>query len=123
MALLGDPTLRLHPVPPPTDLRVQAAARGVRLEWCAAPQTVSGYHVYRAAAEFGPYERITKEPVKGVSVADPDGTTKHYYQVRAVVLQQSTTGSYFNTSQGVFAGPSVTPLVGSAKVGDAAVSR
>jgi hypothetical protein len=123
MALLGDPTLRLHPVPPPADLRVQAAARGVRLDWRAAPQAVAGYHVYRAAAEFGPYERITKEPVKGLSVADPDGTTKHCYQVRAVVLQEATTGSYFNSSQGVFAGPSVAPLVGAAKVGDAVGSR
>jgi len=106
VALLGDPTLRLHPVPPPAGLRVQSAGRGVRLDWQASPQQVNGYHVYRAHTEFGPYERITKELIKGVTAADPDGTTKHYYQVRAVVLQESTTGSYFNSSQGIFTGPS-----------------
>jgi len=106
IALLGDPTLRLHPVVPPSDLRVQAgSARGVRLNWAASPRKVNGYHVYRADAEFGPYERITKEPVQGPDLNDPDGTPAHYYQVRAVVLQESTTGSYCNSSQGIFAGP------------------
>ena len=110
MALLGDPTLRLHPVAPPADLRVQAVGRGIRLSWAASPRQVTGYQVYRANAEFGPYERITKEPVRGTTVDDPGGTAAHYYQIRAVVLHESTTGTYYNSSQGIFAGPpSTTP--------------
>jgi len=105
IALLGDPTLRLHRVAPPADLRAQAAGRGMRLSWAASPQKAAGYHVYRAEAEFGPYERLTKEPVKGLTADDPDGRASHYYQVRAVVLQESTTGTYYNSSQGIFAGP------------------
>lgn len=109
VALLGDPTLRLHPVAPPADVRIRTEERGVRLNWTASPRKVNGYHVYRSNAEFGPYERITKEPVRGQAVDDPDGTPAHYYQVRAVVLQESTTGTYYNSSQGVFAGPAATP--------------
>jgi hypothetical protein len=105
IALMGDPTLRLHRVAPPSDLRVQAAGQGMRLSWAASSQKVAGYHVYRANAEFGPYERLTKEPVKALTADDPDGRTSHYYQVRAVVLQEATTGTYYNSSQGVFAGP------------------
>jgi hypothetical protein len=109
IALLGDPTLRLHRVAPPTDLRVQAASRGMRLRWTASTQKVEGYHVYRATSEFGPYERLTKEPVKARTADDPDGTPNHFYQVRAIVLQESTTGSYYNTSQGVFSGRAASP--------------
>ena len=109
IALLGDPTLRLHRVAPPTDVRVQAAGRGVRLTWSASPQPVAGYHVYRAASEFGPYERLTKEPIKTLTANDGDGTRSLFYQVRAVVLQESTTGSYYNSSQGAFAGAAARP--------------
>jgi len=109
IALLGDPTLRLHRVAPPTDVRVQATGRGVRLTWIASPQPVAGYHVYRAASEFGPYERLTKEPIKTLIANDGDGTRSLFYQVRAVVLQESTTGSYYNSSQGAFAGAAARP--------------
>ena len=105
IALLGDPTLRLHPVAPPADLRIQASGRGVRLRWAPSPRKVAGYHVYRADAAFGPYERLTKKPVRSRSALDPHGTPAHYYQVRAVVMQESATGSYYNSSQGIFAGP------------------
>jgi hypothetical protein len=108
---MGDPTLRLHRVAPPSDLRVQAAGQGMRLSWAASSQKVAGYHVYRANAEFGPYERLTKEPVKALTADDPDGRTSHYYQVRAVVLQEATTGTYYNSSQGVFAGPAARPAI------------
>ncbi|MEI6211346.1 MAG: sugar-binding protein [bacterium] len=104
IALLGDPTLRLHRVAPPTDVRVQAASRGQRLSWATSPQQVAGYHVYRADDEFGPYERLTTQPITSLTFDDPTGTAKQFYQVRAMVLQKSTTGSYYNTSQGAFAG-------------------
>jgi hypothetical protein len=31
--------------------------------------------------------------------------------VRAVVLQEATTGTYYNSSQGVFAGPAARPAI------------
>jgi len=115
IALLGDPTLRMHRVPPPSDLRAQPAGKGMRLSWAVSPlKKVAGYHVYRADAAFGPYTRLTPEPVTGRTADDPDGTPNHYYQVRAIVLQESPTGSYHNTSQGVFVGPAEASVNGSA---------
>ncbi|NQT93076.1 MAG: hypothetical protein HQ559_09960 [Lentisphaerae bacterium] len=105
IALLGDPTLRMHRVMPPSDLRVRGSSRGVRLSWKASPEKVAGYHVYRADAECGPYERLTAVPVTARRLADPAGTPKHFYQVRAVARQESPTGRYFNSSQGLFALP------------------
>jgi hypothetical protein len=108
IALLGDPTLRLHRVAPPTDVRVQKAGRGARLTWSASPQPVAGYHVYRAASEFGPYERLTPKPIPALTIDDIHATPAAHYQVRAVVLQKSATGTYYNSSQGAFVGPAAT---------------
>lgn len=105
IALLGDPTLRLHRVAPPAGLRAQYMERGVRLWWKPPSRKVAGYHVYRADSEFGPYKRLTGATLARCTYRDPDGTRGHYYQVRSVVLQESETGTYFNSSQGVFAGP------------------
>jgi len=101
IALLGDTTLRLHRVAPPTALNVQAGRRGCTLRWTASAQPVSGYHVYRADAA-GRYERLTSEPVSDTVFLDPAGGADHDYQVRAVALQTTPAGDYYNASQGVF---------------------
>ncbi|MEW6302594.1 MAG: Ig-like domain-containing protein [Verrucomicrobiota bacterium] len=103
-ALMGDPTLRLHPVAPPAELRSDIVANGVRLSWSASPDAVAGYHVYRAADPLGPFARLTASPVSGDSYTDatfnPGSAT---YMVRAVKLENTPSGTYYNPSQGVFA--------------------
>ncbi len=100
----GDPTIRLHPVAPPTDVRAVAAGGGVHLSWNASPDPeVSGYHVYRAATTAGPFARLHPSAVPGLSFTDP--TTRPgdvVYLIRALKLQRGT-GTYENASQGVFA--------------------
>ncbi len=98
IALLGDPTLRLHRLLPPSELRVT----GQSLKWHASPQPEVRYHVYRAAAELGPYERLTREMIADCEFIDSGGRPGHFYMVRAVALQMTPTGSYFNASQGTF---------------------
>ena len=101
IALMGDPTLRLHRVAPPSALRLEAG----QLRWQASPQMVRGYHVYRAASEFGPYERLTPTPIPACEFHDAAGSPEHHYQVRAVAWQSTPTGYYENASQGVFVSP------------------
>ena len=49
IALMGDPTLRMHVVAPPSALVAATnSSGGVDLSWNASPDTVLGYHVYRA---------------------------------------------------------------------------
>ncbi len=106
MGLMGDPTLRMHVVAPP--VRLQATATGgaqIRLDW-AAPTSgdeVMGYYVYRATAAEGPFTRISPDIVRGTSFTDtvPSGPAD-IYMVRAVAVQQSGSGTYYNLSQGVF---------------------
>ena len=97
LGLMGDPTLRLHPVAPPSNVSIS----GGQLTWSAAPDSVVGYHVYRASGEAGPYTRLTTSPVTSTTYPASSGFV---YMVKAVKLQSSTSGTYYNSSQGITAG-------------------
>ena len=75
----------------------------MRLSWQASPQAGVRYHVYRAAMELGPYERLTESPIKTRAFTDPQGAADNQYMVRAIALQLTPTGSYYNASQAAFA--------------------
>ncbi|MBI1878670.1 MAG: hypothetical protein HYR94_10680, partial [Chloroflexi bacterium] len=70
---------------------------------------VVGYHIYRAATAAGPFIRVSAVPVTGTSFTDtgpPAGDST--YMVRAIKLEDTPSGTYFNPSQGIFqsiAGP------------------
>jgi hypothetical protein len=105
LALMGDPTLRLHPVRPARTLRASSSAGAVQLEWDPSLDGgVRGYHVYRGASMAGPFVRVTgSNPVTQSHFQDSPPAGTHTYMVRAIKLEQSGTGTYFNSSQGIFA--------------------
>lgn len=101
--LMGDPTLRMHPVSPPGSLAGERNGAAVSLNWSAAPGAVVGYHVYRSTERLGPYERLTSAPVQALQLDDGNAPAGEvFYQIRAVKLMSFPTGSYHNQSQGVF---------------------
>ena len=103
IGLLGDPTLRMHPVAPPASLTAtRNLSGGVDLTWNASLDTVLGYHVYRASSATGRYARINSELVADTNHSDPAPGNERFYMVRAVKLEVSGSGSYFNASQGIF---------------------
>ena len=104
VALLGDPTLRLHPVQPPAELEASVTSgTGVSLNWQASKDDILGYHVYRATNAAGPFERITAQLVGSESLTDsPPAAAIYTYMVRAVKFETSASGTYFNASQGAF---------------------
>jgi len=103
IALMGDPTLRLHIVPPPADLAAQRRPDGLFLTWLPALPPVLGYLVYRAVAWNGPYTRLTPELVTDPTYCDAHPSRDAAsYMVRAVTLTTSPSGSYYNASQGIF---------------------
>jgi hypothetical protein len=102
MALMGDPTLRMHPVSPPSSV-INIASNSVTLSWVASRDTVQGYHVYRSTNAAGPYIRLTGSPVSETTYTDSNGASGSYaYMVRAIKLETSGSGTYFNPSQGAF---------------------
>lgn len=110
---LGDPTLRMHIVPPPSGLSAIANSSSVSLGWSASPDpAVQGYHVYRASSPDGPFTRVTSDPQGNLAFTDTPGVGNWTYVVRAIKLETSASGSYFNSSQGVFQSITVSPPLG-----------
>ncbi|HVK59626.1 MAG TPA: hypothetical protein VM735_12655, partial [Candidatus Kapabacteria bacterium] len=102
-ALLGDPTLRMHPVIPAANPTASLGS-GVTLNWTASTDTASaGYHVYKGTSDVGPYTRLTTTPITNASFHDPNGNVSSAYMIRALKLETSASGTYYNLSQGVFA--------------------
>jgi len=103
MALLGDPTLRMHPVTPPSNLTgVMSPSQGTILNWTASPDSPIGYNVYRASTPAGPFTKKNTALVTGTTYQDYDGHSgTHTYMVRAVKVETSS-GVYTNSSQGIY---------------------
>lgn len=102
IALMGDPTLRLHPVVPAGPVSGKATAAGLALAWSPSSDPVVGYHVYRALAGSDRYVRLTGTPVAALTFTDRDAAPGATYMVRAVKLETTPSGSYYNASQGSF---------------------
>lgn len=100
ISLLGDPTLRMHQVAPPTDVNASAQGGEVALTWRASSDAVLGYHVYRSTSPDGPFTRLTDGVITDTRFIDSrrlgDATI---YQVRAIALTSGPSGSFFNASQ------------------------
>lgn len=102
-ALMGDPSLRMHPVLPVTNLTLNTTNQGrhVQLSWIkSVDQNITGYQVYKSSARNGNYQLLT-------TTADSNYTDYtvnnglNYYMVKAVKLETSFSGTYYNTSIGV----------------------
>lgn len=102
-ALLGDPTLRLHSVAPPSGVVAMSSPSGMAVSWTASPDAgVLGYHVYRATEPNGTWTRLTGVPTAQTSFADSLTVPNGIYMVRAIKLEQTPSGTYYNASQGAF---------------------
>lgn len=103
VALLGDPTLRMHPVIPANNLRGTPSGNSMSLSWNPSTDSeIQGYHVYRGAGPNSAFTRLTSSPISGTSFSDNNYAAGTTYMVRAVKLERSGGGTYFNGSQGVF---------------------
>ena len=102
--LMGDPSLRLHMIDPPTGLSATVAGSEAHLAWEASASTdVLGYHVYRSDSRLGPYTRLTPALLGTTAYVDSTGGAgETWHMVRAVRLESSPSGSYYNASQGAF---------------------
>lgn len=102
IALMGDPTLRMFVVAPPSGLTVSTnPAGGFNLQWTPSPDAVAGYVVYRAANIAGPFTRLNSGLLAANSFSDLSASAA-VYRVCAVKLQVTASGSFYNSSEGIF---------------------
>jgi hypothetical protein len=100
---MGDPALRLFMFEPPSELSVVKTGGHPVLSWTASPDPqIIGYHVYRAATAFAPFTRLTPVPVAATTYTDTGVSIgSHVYMVRAVRLETTGGGTFYNASLGV----------------------
>lgn len=106
ISTLGDPTLRYFMMKPVTNLTVvnDASNKVATLNWQPSPEPgVIGYNIYRSPVWNGKFELIKSRNL-GVTFADgkPLGG-QNIYMVRAVKLDSSASGTFYNQSIGKFA--------------------
>lgn len=123
--LMGDPTLRLTMVPPPQLVTAQqTGTNAVTLNWSppidANGNTVTGlagYAIYRVALPYGPATRIggsgTNFDTQTTFTDTSPSPGANNYMVRAVLLETSTSSSYYNASEGAMVSiNAVIPVTG-----------
>ncbi|MFM9945247.1 MAG: T9SS type A sorting domain-containing protein, partial [Bacteroidia bacterium] len=104
IGLMGDPTLRLNMIAPPTSVVAtpQSNNTKVSLSWTASTEAgVIGYYIYRSSTPLSINVPVNSVPVTGTSFVDNtpfQGT--NYYLVKAVKLTTTASGSYYNLSHG-----------------------
>ncbi len=104
IALMGDPTLRMHVVAPVgSDLTIVEDQGNVNIEWTASSDADLGYNIYQKELGAAFFELQNSEPVTALSYTiDCVEEGKEYiYMVRALRLEESASGTYYNMSQGV----------------------
>lgn len=105
MNMMGDPSLRMKMVAPPSNLAVSNSGGSAAFTWSASTEAVLGYHIFQVDATTGAITRLTTNPVAGTSLNSGSipFVAGRQYMVRAVVLETSASGSYYNMSLGVMA--------------------
>ncbi len=103
VALMGDPTLRMHVVAPVSSLDGSKSGLTVSLSWNASSDTVLGYNVYRADSMQGKFTRLNSSLITATAYTDNNSLADNpIYMVRAVKKEDTASGTYYNASQGVF---------------------
>jgi hypothetical protein len=105
--LMGDPTLRLHVVAPPTHVSRSSpwfCLVRPRLSWTASPEAAQpdfkGYYVYAADDRRGPFTLLNPDgPISDTRFTLPRRGGS-FHMVRAVKLERTPSGTYHNLSQG-----------------------
>lgn len=104
-ALMGDPTLKMYLYKGPFGLVTNTinGASIATLNWLDSPDPqVLGYYVYRTASLTDSFKLLNTNYIATTTFNDstaPKG--KNIYMVRAVKLQQTNTGKFYNLSPGV----------------------
>ena len=106
IGLIGDPTLRNDVVAPPTQLKATNEGYNVKLTWEPSTDEILGYNIYRKnATGVNDFVRLNSDPVTTLEFTDACIKPMEFgylYMVRALKLEHTPSGSYYNMSSGVF---------------------
>jgi len=100
---MGDPTLKMHVVIPPSVLQINCINNDmVQLIWNSSYDSIAGYHIYRSSSLYDSFSRITISLITDSLFVDSFPLKgNNVYIVRAVKLENTGSGTYYNLSQGI----------------------
>lgn len=114
VSLMGDPTVRMHYISPPSNLVIVENINGLDLSWSASSDNILGYNVYRLDENTTSYVKVNDGIISDTNytdssiIDDPSGV--YTYIVKAVNLKTTASGSYYNLSLGVRQDITYNPL-------------
>lgn len=106
IALLGDPSLRMHYPEMPSNLTLLNNLNHAELSWTGSTGSgILGYNIYRRTPADDQWTRINNTIVSNTMYTDSTlaAADDYIYMVRAVELKTTFSGSYFNQSLGITA--------------------
>ena len=105
LGLMGDPTLRMTMVAPPTGLVINNSNGSASFSWNQSPESVLGYYLYQFDPVTGVPARVVPDLLTGGGYSNPaiPFIPGREYMVRAVKLEEHFSGSYYNLSLGAIA--------------------
>ncbi len=104
IALMGDPSLRNDIVGPVSNVVATKVGNNCNISWSASTETtLVGYNIYMKNDTNKTYVKINASPIAGTTYTDNcllyPGIYK--YMVRALKLETTPSGTYFNMSEGI----------------------
>lgn len=102
IALMGDPTLRLHPWNSTGQLQLVESGPNIDLRWNTNSLASHGYTIYRRIegnTQFDVIARNVKDTIYRDACLLPG--FRYEYMVRGVRLETSASGNYYNLSTGI----------------------
>lgn len=101
IALMGDPTLRLHAMRTADNLNATFTNGDIVLTWSPSPDGNENHIVYRRNLDLQ-WEFIGEANNENMFVdVCVNSNTEYTYMIKAVRLERTGSGSYFNTSLGI----------------------
>lgn len=91
----------MHIIAPPSHLIVNSNGSDTVLTWNPSTDSVLGYYVYRKSLTTGFYERISPFVVTTNNLTVNTVVGNNDYMVRAIRLELSSSGTYYNLSTGI----------------------
>jgi hypothetical protein len=108
ITLLGDPTLRIRVVSPPSAVTITPSGSDNSISWTASTDTdIQGYHVYRAStSDLNNFTRLTTNPTTSPYTDSGAASGSYKYMVNAVKLNSTANRSLYVASEGILSGTS-----------------
>lgn len=104
ITLLGDPTLKAHIIAPPTNVSAQFNGKQCNITWQKSSDNIEGYYVFKRLNHNESFRLLSSSIINDTLFVDRSTSDSGVYQymVRAVKLESTPSGSYYNLSLGVF---------------------